>query len=325
MDAGECPFPPTCELPKQLPINRYPDPTADSLREAISSSFKLKRDNVVMTSGVDELIELATQIFSEPNGVVLSFEPTFSMYRVCADANGRKYESVSLTEKFTLQEEEAISAASKADVTFVCSPNNPTGTVIDRKAIEKVVDAAKGLVVIDEVYSEFAETEGIESCIDLVQQGAKNVLITRSFSKAYAAAGIRLGYGVACEEIIGQFLKTKLPYNINIFSQEAGLQLWQERSWMESNLRSLIQMSRKLANDCRELGCFTSDSITPFFVLQLPDGYSANDLREFLKEEFRIVVKCAGMINGRESLRINTGTPEQNKIFLSALSSFLKS
>ena len=325
MDAGECPFSPNYDLPRKPPINRYPDPTSDKLREKIASTYKIKPKNVIVTSGVDELIELAIRVFSETNGTVLSFDPTFAMYRVCADANGRKYVSVPLTEGFTLQEEQVLDATSKSDVTFVCSPNNPTGTVIDRKIIEKVVDAAKGLVVIDEVYSEFAETEGIPSCIDLVQGGTKNVLITRSFSKAYAAAGIRLGYGLACEEIIDQLLKTKLPYNINVFSQEVGLQLWGRCTWMEYNLRSLIQMSRKLARECRELGCFTSDSITPFFVLQLPDRHSTTDFCEYLKEKYRIVVKYAGIINGKESLRVNTGTTEQNEIFISALSSFLKS
>lgn len=323
LDSGECPKSLPCKFTSLPDINRYPDPTADSLRDAIADSYDINYENVFISSGIDELIELAIKTFSEPGGTVLSFDPTFPVYRISALSQGRKYVSGNLRSDFSIDKETVELAASEADVIFVCSPNNPTGTVLDQSVIISIIEAAKGLVVLDEAYGEFAELQGLPTGISRVKEGQRNILVTRTFSKAYAAAGIRLGFGIACEEIIEQLLKVKLPYNVNAFSQTTGLALWKQKDQMKENVLSLLSGCKQLMGGCKKLGCTVSDSATHFFLLQLPDGYSTSKLYEYLLSDYRIVVRLFGKINDRESLRVSTGTSEQNELFLSALSLFL--
>jgi len=325
MDSGECTAPLPYSVDLQTGINRYPDPTGDTLRDAIASTYGLKRENVFLGCGIDEVLDRAITTFSPPGGKLLSFEPTFPPYRIFGQTQGRTYISVPLTPDFGLQEEAAIAAARSADIVFICSPNNPTGTVLDPGVITKIIDAAPGLVVIDEAYGEFCELQNLPVQIDSVRTGAKNVLVTRTFSKAYAAAGIRLGYGLASTEIIGELLKTKLPYNVNALSQSIGCSLLEGRSAMEENVRALLKSRALLAKGCKELGCTVSRSVTHFFLLQLPERYSAGNFYQFLRNTYRIAVRPFGIINGKESLRVSTGTDEQNNLFLKALSAFLSS
>ena len=325
LDSGECSEPLSCQSVSLSEINRYPDPTADSLRDEVADYYKIKRDNIFISSGIDQLIELAIKTFSEPGGTILGFDPTFPVYRISAISQGRKYKSEALKPDFSINKEKACAAASKADVIFVCSPNNPTGTMIDQSVITQIIDSAKGLVILDEAYGEFAESQNLPTCTTRVKRGQKNILVTRTFSKAYAAAGIRLGYGLASEAIIGKLQKTKLPYNVTSFSQSVGMELWQQKDQMERNVCSLLKRCNQLMNGCRKFGCTVSDSVTHFFLLQLPDGYSARSFYEFLRNEYRIVVRPFGMINDKESMRVSTGTNEQNNLFLTALSSFLSS
>ncbi|MDP7645795.1 MAG: aminotransferase class I/II-fold pyridoxal phosphate-dependent enzyme, partial [Candidatus Peribacteraceae bacterium] len=303
----------------------YPDPTADLLRYNIADSYGLKRDNVFISSGIDELIEVVIRTFSEPGGTVLSFDPTFPVYKISAISQGRKYVSKKLNSDFGIDEEDACVEASEADIVFVCSPNNPTGTVLDQSVITSIIQSAKGLVVLDEAYGEFAELQGLPTGIKRVKDCQCNILITRTFSKAYAAAGIRLGFGVACKEIIEQLLKFKLLYNVNSLSQSVGIELWKLKGQMEKNVLSLLKGCKQLMNGCKKRGCTISDSVTHFFLLQLPDGYSAKEFYEYLLSDSRIVVRPFGLINGKDSLRVSTGTYKENELFLSALSSFLSS
>ena len=323
LDSGECTESILRKFPQLPDINRYPDPTADSLRDVIADSYAIKCENVFISNGIDELIELAIKTFSEPEGTVLGFDPTFPVYRISAISQGRRYISVDLQSDFSLDKEQACIAASKADVVFVCSPNNPTGITLDQSVITSIIKSAKGLVVLDEAYGEFAELQGLPTGIKRVKDCQCNILITRTFSKAYAAAGIRLGFGIACEEIIEQLLRVKLPYNVNSLSQSVGTELWKQRGKMEKNVQSLLKGCKQLMEGCRKLECTVSNSVTHFFLLQLPDGYFAKEFYEYLLRDYRIVVRPFGEINGKDSLRVSTGTCDQNELFLSALSSFL--
>ncbi len=322
LDAGECSEVPLLSL-KQSLINRYPDPTADVLRDAISDYYGLRRQNVFMSCGIDELIDLSIKTFVRPGRAVLSCDPTFPVYKMLAQINNRDYVSLPLTRHYCINIDALESAYDSADILFLCSPNNPTGTVIDDSVIQRVVDTFPGLVIADEAYGEFLEANGISTAVDILQKGAKNLLVCRTFSKAFRGAGIRLGYGLATSDIIDQFLKTKLPYNVNMLTQDIGLQLWNDRSAMQKNVRSLQRERKRVATSCEKLGCTVSKSITHFFLLQFPDGVSAYEIYIRLRDDYRIVVRPFGVINGRESLRISMGTKEQNDFFLLSLSRLL--
>jgi len=271
-------------------------------------------------NGCDELISLCVQAFVRPSYGVLSVEPTYGMYRVCADTYGASFRAIEMEEGF----QNLRSRFEQIDVLFLCTPNNPTGTVLPEFLIAWVIDEFSGLVVIDEAYGEFADAIEIPSCIEYVKRGAKNVIVLRTFSKAFGAAGIRLGYGIADQKIIEQLLRVKMPYNVNALTQKIGMVLWSKRECMKENVQCLQQERRYLEKELIDLGFTVSPSITNFFLTKPPDGIDSNKLFSKLKDSFGIVLR-----NFREkpllenTLRITVGKREENDRLLSAISSFL--
>lgn len=322
LDANESPFAGTDEPLQLSSINRYPDPTADALRDAIASFYSVKQCNVLITNGSDELIDLSVRTFVRKDRTVASFKPTYGMYRVSADINGVSYRSIDLDKDFKLDEKSLLQIGD-ADLLFLCNPNNPTGTPIGREKIEKIVSTFPGLVVIDEAYGEFADYEGVPSSIDLVKEGARNLLVLRTFSKAFGAAGIRLGYGIADEGIVDVLLKMKPPYNVNVMSQACGLKLWNERGRMEKNVKVLLRERQRLMDGCRKLGCKVFPTVTNFFLVQLPATVDSNDVYTRLCEQYRIVLRKIRGISQKNILRISVGSPQENDLLLSSLSSLL--
>lgn len=320
MDAGECPLPPDYNL-EPLKINFYPDPTGDYLRLTIADIYGLKTDNICLGCGIDEILDLAIRTFSNPGDEVLGFTPSFPLYEYRSKVNSRRYKSVPLKKDYTLNADLLLSkVTAKTKILILCNPNNPTGTYLDPDIIRKIIKSFRGLVIVDEAYGEFLDLQKTPSAINLVRSGSANVLVCRTFSKAYAAAGIRLGYGLASTEIITALLKTKLPYNVNSLSQTIGIDLFTKQSMMKKNVGALYQRSRKLAKACKYLGCTVSPSITHFFLLQFPNEADPDLIYKCLMNDYRIVIRPFGLINGINSFRISTGTREQNKLFLSALS-----
>lgn len=323
LDACECPSAPIYDV-TDLALNRYPDPLSCDLRFAIGEFYRLDPNSIFLGCGVDELLDMGLKAFGDERGVV-SFFPTYPLYALLSTINGKRYASVPLREDFSLDEDTIEPFLPKADVLILCSPNSPTGTVLPMEQIARLVEKFPGLVLVDEAYGEFADAQGLPSAITLVQGGAKNLLVLRTFSKAFRGAGIRLGYAIACTEIIEGLLRVKLPYNVNALTQHVGPQLWKKREQMEENVRTMLRECRRLAQGCRELGCTVSDSKTHFFLLQFPDGVSADEIYARLRDEYRIVARPFGIINGRGSLRMSCGTREQNNLVLTALKKFLPS
>ncbi|MFA6523808.1 MAG: histidinol-phosphate transaminase [Candidatus Peribacteraceae bacterium] len=323
LDANECPEAPDYDRSALPDINRYPDPTADALREAIGERFGLVADQVFCACGIDQIIDLVITTFSEPGNVIVSAGPTFPLYRYRALVQARRYAEIPLTEDWQLPDEFCRRIPQNAAILFLCTPNNPTGTTLPAERIAEIANTFPGLVIVDEAYGEFADANDIPSATLLVREGAENLIVCRTFSKAYRAAGLRLGYALGNASLISRLQKTKLPYNVNAPAQTIGLQLWRDRKSMEATVRTLAVRTAALAGSCRRLGCEIPRSITNFFLLRLPNGRSGTTLYETLRDSERILVRPSGVINGRESLRVTTGTPEENSRFLSALTSFL--
>jgi histidinol-phosphate aminotransferase len=178
-------------------------------------------------------------------------------------------------------------------------------------------------VVIDEAYGEFTDAEGIPSSVDLVRKGARNLLVLRTFSKAFGAAGIRLGYGIADEGIIDVLLKMKPPYNVNAMSQACGLKLWNERERMEKNVQTLLFERDRLMNECRNLNCKVFPTITNFFLVQLPEAVDSDAVYARLRDQYRIVLRKIKGLPQKNVLRISVGSKEENDLLLSSLSTLL--
>jgi len=325
MDANESPVP-GIELPSLPSLNRYPDPTADRLRDAIAATFSASRENLVLGNGSDELIDLCVRAFVRPGREVMSAGPTYGVYAVCSAVQGVPYRTVSLTKKLLVDVPALLGESARADILFLCSPNNPTGLSLPRADLARIVREFRGIVVVDEAYGEFADDAGIPSAIKMVKEGAENLVVLRTFSKAFGAAGIRLGYAVGSRFLIGVLLRIKPPYNVNALTQAVGLALWDKREDMQKRVTGLKRAKTSLMEACAALGCIVIPSVTNFFLILPPEGKSADGLLRRLRDEERIVLRrIADTPVLTNALRITVGMKEQNLNLISALTYLLSS
>ena len=199
-------------------FNRYPDPLQMKLKEGISEIKKCVPQQIFLGNGSDEPIDLLIRIFCNP-GVdnVIQLSPTYGMYQVSADINGVQIINVPLSDEFQILKEEVIKAIStETKIIFFCSPNNPSGNILNRTDILEIAAKAPGLVVVDEAYIDFSS----EPSFIRELENFPNLIVLQTFSKAWGLAGIRLGMAFASSEIIEIMNKVKFPYNINILTQQ---------------------------------------------------------------------------------------------------------
>jgi histidinol-phosphate aminotransferase len=198
--------------------SRYPDFVPVSLHERLAEFAGWKADGVVAGNGSNELIQALLMVAIERGKRVLICEPTFTLYRQVATVLGGEVETVLLTPELTYDVAALLEivAEKQPDVTIICSPNNPTGCVIEPDDLRRLLSASRGLVVIDEAYHEFAR----QSVVGLLSEH-ENLIVLRTFSKAMAFAALRVGYLLASVELVREIRKAVLPYNLNVFSQIA--------------------------------------------------------------------------------------------------------
>lgn len=320
LDANESPEVPHINLSGLPACNRYPDPTADRLRDEIAQTYGLTRETVLMASGSDEIIDLLLRTFVRSRSAVVSLEPSYGMYKVSAVANGIRYRTIELDRRFRLPRDIRVSLKN-CDVLILCNPNNPTGSIIPLRRIAAICRDFSGIVVIDEAYGEFADAAGVPSAVRLLHLGTQNLVVVRTFSKAFQAAGIRLGYALSDPRIIAVLMKLKLPYNVNALTQTAGLNLWKKRDGMLRTTRSTIRERIKLQSAFRKLGIPVQKSAANFFLAEF--GSPARALRVFtglMKKN--IIIRRLSSPRLQSMLRVTIGTREENEKLLSSLSSF---
>jgi histidinol-phosphate aminotransferase len=293
-------------------LNRYPDNDALELIKSLSNVIGKDESKLIVGNGSSELIELTLKTFLEANEYVVSIGPTFSMYSVFTTIYNGKYEEYKLSDNRYLNVEKFIEFINrkKAKIVMICNPNNPTGTLIKKDVIEKIIKESNAIVVVDEAYVEFASGD----VIDLVDE-YNNLIVLRTFSKAYSLAGIRLGYLVADEEIINYIKKVKPPYNVNALSQEIGLKALSNDEIINENIK-LIKEERDRVFE--SLNNFKLDPIPSFanFILFKGD----NKLNDYLKLFNIILRKFEGDLNGY--MRMSIGTKEENDRVLEKMRGF---
>ena len=215
LDANENPF--------NAPFNRYPDPLQLELKQRIAQIKEIESEHIFLGNGSDEAIDLLLRAFCEPKtDNIVSISPSYGMYQVCADINDTPVRKVLLNEDFSLDADRVLEACDEqTKLVFLCSPNNPSGNLLDSKEIEKILINFQGIVVIDEAYIDFCpEASWIPDLNNF-----PNLVILQTFSKAWGMAGIRLGMAFAAKEIINIFNKIKYPYNLNMLTQQLALEL----------------------------------------------------------------------------------------------------
>ena len=310
LDANESPFP---------PLNRYPDPGQKELKEAISSLKGSSPDCLFLGNGSDEGIDLLIRVLCEPGkDQILTVDPTYGMYAVCARINNVERKSVLLRRDFSLDAESVLEAVEpNTKLIFICSPNNPTSNAFERKEILKVIDRAGCMVVVDEAYLDFSGEEGFLSLVP----AKKNLVVLQTFSKARGLAGIRLGMLFAHPVLIHYLSSVKYPYNVSSLTIEKALEHLRGKSEIERNVQRIVRQRKVLEGELLKMPfiqrVFHSDANFLLVRLEKPmELYSFLMKRGIIVRDRSKVSLCEGC------LRITIGTEEENSRLLTALKKY---
>ncbi|GCC51486.1 histidinol-phosphate transaminase [Chryseotalea sanaruensis] len=308
LDANENPYP--------SGYNRYPDPLQWKVKELLAQQKEVKAEQIFLGNGSDEAIDLLIRVFCEPNqDSVMITEPTYGMYRVCANINAVAIQNVLLTKDYQLDTEGILKAVTpNTKIIFLCSPNNPTGNLLSVDDISKVLNNFSGLVVVDEAYIDFAGD------VSLIKELKKypNLVILQTFSKAWGLAGLRLGMCFASEAIINLLNKVKYPYNVNIKTQELAAEALLNADSKDRAVAEILSERGQLVDTLNQIPfvikVYPSDAN---FVLVAIENASVTYQK--LMQQGIIVRDRSTVVLCESSLRITIGTPEENKKLINSL------
>lgn len=307
------------ENPYNEPYNRYPDPLQLALKEKIAAIKNVRPAQIMLGNGSDEPIDLIYRIFCEPgkdNAVAIN--PTYGMYKVCADINNVEYRKVDLDENFKLDAGKVLAACDgQTKAVWLCSPNNPSGNLLDKHEIEKILDGFGGIVIIDEAYIDFAGGFSWLTVLD----DHPNMVVLQTFSKAWGMASVRCGMAFASEDITGLFNKVKYPYNINLLTQRFVSGQLEKSAEKEQWVTEILKEREKLVKEIEALDiCEKTYHTDANFVLA--KIRNADDCYRYLMNGGIIVRNRSKVDLCGDCLRITVGSPEENSEFIEAIRKF---
>lgn len=296
----------------------YPDPEHGRLREQLSRYAGQPPERIICGAGADELIDLLMRAFLVPGDAIINCPPTFGMYAFDAALQAARVINVSRDEAFDV-DIEAVAQASEAHgvkIVILTSPNNPSGNLMPRADIERLLELPL-LVVVDEAYTEFAGS----SVVDFVGQHP-NLVVLRTFSKWAGLAGLRVGYGIVHEEIIEHLWKIKQPYNVNVAAQVAAEASLDDLDYLTGNIMRIVAERERLYEELRAVpGLHVYPSRANFLLCRVHDK-QAHEIKDALARQ-GILIRYYRTPELRDCIRISIGTPEQNDMLLAALRKLL--
>ena len=304
------------ENPYNAPYNRYPDPLQLDLKAALSKVKGVPQECIFLGNGSDEAIDLPYRCFCEPGkDNVVAIEPTYGMYKVCADINGVEYRPVLLDNRFQTTADKLLAACDDhTKLIWICSPNNPTGNNIVREEIASVISRFQGIVIVDEAYSDFSSQKSFRYDV----AACPNLIVLNTMSKAWGCAAIRLGMAFASEEIISIFNKVKYPYNVNLLTQQQALEALKDPFEVDKWVKLLLLERQRMVEAfrllpiCQEV--YPSDA--NFFLARMTD---APRIYDYLVDRGIIVRNRHRVQLCSNCLRITIGTKTENAELIGAL------
>lgn len=299
---------------EETSFNRYPDPLSLKLREEIASYYNLGTDNVVAGNGSDELILYLLLAYGGNQRSLVTFEPTFPMYAITGRVTQTTVKVVPRTNLFEI-DREILDQAMKVNpqIVFACSPNNPTGNATAEEIIRELLIQTNGLVVIDEAYAEFSG----QSVRPLLEEYS-NLVILRTFSKAFSLASLRVGYLLTSPEVVKNVFKVKLPYNYNSFSQTVATLVFRKRDLFLPYVERIIGERKRIFSELKKI-----PEIRPFpssanFIL-FQTGKEASLVWKGLHSRGILVRSFDDEPLLKNCLRVTVGAEEENSYFLEEL------
>lgn len=319
LNTNENPYPPSQAVQDALRsfdigrLRRYPDPFADELRDLFAADTAVKRENVIVGNGSDDLLTMCFRAFTSPDHPVAVFEPSYSLYPVLAAMQGAEVIKVKLdsTCGFSYPADGA-QQATKANMLVITRPNAPTGTLCPKDLVRQYCKEFDGIVLIDEAYGDFSA----DNCMDLVKE-FDNVIVMRTFSKSCSMAGVRLGYAVSNPVIIEGLMKLKDSYNVDMLSQIVGKANYLDKEYRAKCIAAIKRDRNDLYAALLKIGFEIPESHANFLFAAPPDGDGENCFR-YLRENAVLVRYFKGDVTGRY-IRITIGTPEENRRVLELL------
>lgn len=321
LNTNENPFPPSKAVLSAIQkatdekLRLYPDPMSKSLREVFAKANKLNPENIFIGNGSDEIFTLLFRGFIEPDGIAAFPYPSYSLYYTMSEANGIKYDKINLNKSFDVDFSKFL--AKKYSLAIVGNPNNPTGRGCSIDEIGKFLKKFKGLLVVDEAYVDFYG----ETAIELVNE-FDNLMITRSLSKSYSLAGLRIGIAISNKENIDGLFKLKDSYNVNRISEAAAVAAIEDSKSFKYNIEMIVNNKEYLEEQLKILDFEIIPSKANFLFVRHVT-VKAKELYENLKTKKILVRYFEGPIQS-EYIRVTVGTMMQIKKLITEISSIVK-
>ncbi|HHT50919.1 MAG TPA: histidinol-phosphate transaminase [Eubacteriaceae bacterium] len=290
-------------------LNLYPNDRCDDVREKLSKLLNKTSEELLIGNGSSELIDYVMKAYLEFDEVVVSISPSFAMYKIYTIINKGKYEDYPLENMEYLNVEGFIQFIKdkKAKLIFLSNPNNPTGSIIPKEDIRKIVSSVDGMVILDEAYIEFTDYP-----LEDWTREFKNLIVLRTFSKAIALAGIRLGYMIAHKEVIDYINRVRAPYNVNSLTQKMAIKALENLDTIYANIKSIKSERARVREQLDKMGYRTFPSWTNFIFF-----YGGEGLAKALLKKGVLIRDFGGDLEGY--YRVTIGTPKENNGFLQSI------
>ncbi|MGE5576700.1 MAG: histidinol-phosphate transaminase [Syntrophothermus sp.] len=302
-------------------VSFYPDGSCFALKKALAAHLGIDPDYLIVGNGSDEVIKLLAEAFLSPQDEVIISPPTFGEYAYAAHLMGARVVTVPAIGFTHDLEAMAGAVTAKTKIIFVCNPNNPTGTYVNRDAVERFMNRIPEdvLVVFDEAYYEYVEAGDFPRTLEYVKQG-RNVLVLRTFSKIYGLAGLRVGYGIGRSELVQLVARVREPFNVNLLAQQAAIAALGDAKHI-SRSREVNHSGKSFLNQrLSAMGFAPLPSQTNFLFVDL-----RTDAQQLFKAMLKLgVIVRSGDIFGEPTfIRVTIGAQAQNERFIHALAACL--
>ena len=327
LNTNEAPEPPPAAFTERLVAelralewHRYPDRAATELRRAIADFHGVDPSQVFAANGSNEVLQTLCLTYGGAGRTAATFEPTYALHSHIARITGTRVASGERAHDFTLDfaEVERVLRDAQPEITFLCSPNNPTGLVETEETVREVVRLAPGLVIVDEAYGQFAPW----SALALVDDDTP-LVVTRTYSKTWSMAGARLGYLIGPGWLVEQLEKVVLPYHLDVVKQVAGRLALDYRREMDARVAALVEERGRLTARLGELPLKVWPSGANFVLIR-PHTIDGNELWQLLLDQSVLVRNCASWPRLEGCLRVTIGTAAEDDALLAALEEILQ-
>ncbi len=317
---GPCPRAIEAMINSLTRINRYPDGNCFYLKKKLAKNINVQPSNIIFGNGSDELIDIIIKVFVEDDENIISSETTFLEYEIISKVNNRKFTTVPL--KYFKYDLEALRKKidKKTKLIFIANPNNPTGTYVTKYELRDFLKVLPDnvILVVDEAYNVFIDVDDFPNTLEYI--GNKNLIVLRTFSKAYGLAGLRVGYAIASEDLIAPMEKARQPFNVNLLAQEAAAASLDDKNFLVRTRQAIIEGKNYLYEALTKMGLIYVPSVANFILINVERDCGVV-FKQMLK--YGVIIRDMKQYGLNNFIRVTIGTKKENERFIKILKKVL--